>query len=185
MSWMQKLLITVVLVYLVICPESHVVKLLCNWEPNGVSAHPYTDQGLILGEMTISRTMTRLFISSLMESNSNHNHYGRIQDYSGQNHRAAFKLLIQLLLIFRNALFPHLWLREDHCFSICPSSDHLLARTRHVLGQHLRRVCFPFSHMQGNKMDLGENYCYFCILLQLHLLPISKALCKTMDFPVH
>lgn len=57
----QKLLITLVLVFLVIFPASCVMNLLCNCGHKGVSAHPDINQGLILWELTISRTMTRLF----------------------------------------------------------------------------------------------------------------------------
>lgn len=140
MSWTQKLLFTLVLGYLVIFPASCVMNLLCNWGHNGVSAHPDISQGLILWKLTISRTMTRLFNSNLMESNSNRHHSGRIQNCTGQNHMAAFKFLIWLLLKFRNVPFPKLWLREGHALA----SVLFLIISWHWLDIHLGSISMEF-----------------------------------------
>lgn len=92
-SWMQKLLITLILAYLVIFPASCVMNLLCNWGHKGVSAHPNINQGLIRFELTISRTMARLF-SSFNRKQRHQHHSERIQNCPGQNHTAACKFLI-------------------------------------------------------------------------------------------
>lgn len=112
-SWMQKLLITLILAYLVIFPESCVMNLLCNWGHKGVSVHPSINQGLIFFELTISRTMTRLF-SSFNRKQQQSTPFWKNPELSRTEPYSSLLISNWLLLKFRNVLFPKLWLREGH-----------------------------------------------------------------------
>lgn len=112
-SWMQKLLITLILVYLAIFPASCVMNLLCNWGHKGVSAHPNVNQGLIFFELTISRTMTRLF-SSFNRKQQQSTPFWENPELSRTEPYNSLQISNWLLLKFRNVLFPKLLLREGH-----------------------------------------------------------------------